>query len=129
MLGARRVQLIDKIADEIGDAALAVPMDVADEVSVIAAYDKAEARFGRVDTVIAHAGVEGSGKAVDMPLAVFRQTLDIYLTGTFLTARKGAIRGINVNAIAPTIFAPGLVRTGSTHRVVRSRNRALPADA
>jgi NAD(P)-dependent dehydrogenase (short-subunit alcohol dehydrogenase family) len=94
VLGARRVQLIDKIADEIGDAALAVPMDVTDEVSVISAYDKAEARFGRVDTVIANAGVEGSGKAVDMPLEVFRQTLDVNLTGAFLTAREGARRMI-----------------------------------
>jgi NAD(P)-dependent dehydrogenase (short-subunit alcohol dehydrogenase family) len=68
MLGARRVQLIDKIADETGDAALAMPMDGTDEASVISAHDKAEARFDTVDTVIANAGVDGSGDAGCQPV-------------------------------------------------------------
>jgi NAD(P)-dependent dehydrogenase (short-subunit alcohol dehydrogenase family) len=92
VLGARRTDLITRIASDIGEAALAVPVDVTDEASVIAAYDAAEARFGTVDTVIANAGVDGNGKAVDMPVELFRQTVDINLTGAFLTAREGAKR-------------------------------------
>jgi NAD(P)-dependent dehydrogenase (short-subunit alcohol dehydrogenase family) len=92
VLGARRTELIEGIAADIGDAAMAVAVDVTDEVSVIAAYDAAEARFGTVDTVIANAGVDGNGKSVDMPVELFRQTVDINLTGAFLTAREGAKR-------------------------------------
>jgi NAD(P)-dependent dehydrogenase (short-subunit alcohol dehydrogenase family) len=92
VLGARRTELIASIAADIGEAAMAVPVDVTDEASVIAAYDAAEARFGTVDTVIANAGVDGNGKSVDMPVELFRQTVDINLTGAFLTAREGAKR-------------------------------------
>jgi NAD(P)-dependent dehydrogenase (short-subunit alcohol dehydrogenase family) len=92
VLGARRTELIASIAADIGDVAMAVPVDVTDEASVIAAYDAAEARFGTVDTVIANAGVDGNGKSVDMPVELFRQTVDINLTGAFLTAREGAKR-------------------------------------
>jgi NAD(P)-dependent dehydrogenase (short-subunit alcohol dehydrogenase family) len=92
VLGARRTELIERIAAEIGDAAMAVPVDVTDEASMIAAYDAAEARFGTVDTIIANAGIDGNGKAVEMPVELFRQTVDINLTGAFLTAREGAKR-------------------------------------
>ena len=57
VLGARRVDRVEALAAELGAAALAVPLDVADEASTIAAYDAAEARFGTVDTIVANAGM------------------------------------------------------------------------
>ncbi len=53
VIGARRVERIAALADELGEAVLAVPLDVTGEASLIAAYDAAEAKFGTVDTVIA----------------------------------------------------------------------------
>lgn len=94
VFGARRTDRIEELAREIGDAALAVALDVTDEASIIAAYDAAEARFGTVDTVIANAGLSRDGRSTD----VTRDDLDTLLatnfTGLYLTAREGARRMI-----------------------------------
>ena len=73
VLGARRRERVEALAAEIGSAALAVSMDVADETSVIAAFDAAEAAFGPVDTVIANAGVSVTGRATDLSVASLRE--------------------------------------------------------
>src|SRR6202000_1322710 len=65
VLGARRTQLIDRIAGEIvdgGGQAIAVPLDVTDESSVMAAFDSAQQSFGTVDTAIANAAAGGTGR-------------------------------------------------------------------
>ena len=64
VIGARRADRLAALAEELGDAALAVPLDVTDEASVIAAYDAAEARFGTVDTVVANAGIALAGRSI-----------------------------------------------------------------
>lgn len=93
-LGARRMDRIQALAEELGDAALAVEMDVTDEASTIAAYDAAEARFGPVDTVIANAGVSKPGRSTEVPVEALRQIFDTNLLGVYLTAREGAKRMI-----------------------------------
>jgi len=95
VLCARRTSQLEAIAAEIaqaGGVALAVATNVADEASVIAAYDAAEAAFGPVDTIVANAGVSGEGRADQQPVAVFDETLAINMRGVFLTVREGARR-------------------------------------
>ncbi|WP_448661614.1 SDR family NAD(P)-dependent oxidoreductase [Sphingomonas sp. CJ20] len=95
VLAARRVDRLEATRDAIvagGGEAIAVAMDVADEASVIAAYDAAEAAFGTVDTIVANAGVSGEGAALTLSPDVFDQTVAINLKGAFLTAREGARR-------------------------------------
>jgi len=95
VLGARRTDRIAQLAAQIqaaGGEALAVPLDVSDEASVIAAYDAAEARFGTVDTIVANAGVGTGGHATDIPIAGLRQVVDTNLLGAYLIAREGARR-------------------------------------
>lgn len=94
VLGARRMDRIRALAEELGDAAVAVEMDVTDEASTIAAYDAAEARFGPVDTVIANAGVSKPGRSTEVPVEALRQIFDTNLLGVYLTAREGAKRMI-----------------------------------
>lgn len=94
ILAARRAERVAALADEIGDAALAVAMDVADEASTIAAFDAAEARFGPVDTVIANAGVSITGRATEITVEDLRTLFDTNLLGLYLTAREGARRMI-----------------------------------
>ncbi|MEP0189280.1 MAG: SDR family NAD(P)-dependent oxidoreductase [Erythrobacter sp.] len=93
-LGARRKDRLEALASEIGDGAAAVSMDVAREADIIAGYDAAEAALGPIDTVIANAGVDGNGMAVDVSEAEIEQTLSINLKGSILTAREGAKRMI-----------------------------------
>lgn len=95
VLGARRTdrtaELASKIADA-GGAALAVPLDVTDESSVIAAYDAAEAQFGTVDTIVANAGVSAAARSTDVPADRLQTLLDTNFKGVFLVAREGAKR-------------------------------------
>lgn len=95
VIGARRVALLEELKTEIealGVEALAVAMDVADEASVIAAFDSAEARFGEVHSVVANAGITVPGRAVDLSVDSFDQVMDVNLKGTFLTVREAARR-------------------------------------
>ncbi|MGP1282169.1 MAG: SDR family NAD(P)-dependent oxidoreductase [Parasphingopyxis sp.] len=92
VLGARRKERLEALAEEIGDGALAVGMDVADEDSVIAAYDAAEAAFGTVDAVVANAGMSNDALALSMAVEAFDAAMAVNLRGAFLTAREGARR-------------------------------------
>ncbi|MDE2437692.1 MAG: SDR family NAD(P)-dependent oxidoreductase [Sphingomonadales bacterium] len=95
VIGARRTDRIAALADELGDAALAVAMDVNDEASIIAAYDAAEARFGTVDTVIANAGIAVGGRSTELPASDVATVVATNFTGLYLTAREGAKRMIS----------------------------------
>ena len=97
VIGARRADRIAALAAELGDAALAVAMDVTDEASVIAAYDAAEARFGTVDTVIANAGIAKAGRSTDLSMSDISAVVETNFTGLYLTAREGARRMIAAN--------------------------------
>jgi len=95
VLGARRTDRTAALAGEIGDAggnALAVPLDVTDEASIVAAYDAAEAAFGTVDTIVANAGVAASGRSTDVPADRLQMLLDTNFKGVYLVAREGAKR-------------------------------------
>ena len=97
VIGARRADRLAALAEELGDAALAVSMDVTDEASVIAAYDAAEARFGTVDTVIANAGIAKAGRSTELSVSDISAVVETNFTGLYLTAREGARRMIAVN--------------------------------
>lgn len=94
VIGARRVERLAALAAELGEAALAVALDVTDEASLIAAYDAAQARFGTVDTVIANAGVAIAGRASEVSLGDLEKVVATNFTGLYLTAREGARRMI-----------------------------------
>ncbi len=68
----------------------AVRMDVTDERSVAAAFDKLLRRWGGLDIAVCAAGVAPAFELVDMPLDKWRQALEINLTGYFLVAREAA---------------------------------------
>lgn len=95
VVGARRTALLDDLKVEIdgsGGKALAVPLDVSDEASVVAALDRAAETFGPVDTVIANAGMNVAGSAMGLAAEAFDQIVTVNLRGVFLTAREGARR-------------------------------------
>jgi len=93
-VAARRTDRLQNLVDEIGDSAVAVEMDVQDEASVIAGFDAAEAALGPIDSVIANAGMNSQGMAVDIAAEEFSRVFDVNVKGAFLTAREGARRMI-----------------------------------
>jgi NAD(P)-dependent dehydrogenase (short-subunit alcohol dehydrogenase family) len=68
-----------------GARALAGRVDVTDPGSLEELADAAEARLGQVDVVVANAGVLVQAPALRTSLEAWRRSLDVNLTGGFLT--------------------------------------------
>jgi NAD(P)-dependent dehydrogenase (short-subunit alcohol dehydrogenase family) len=98
-----RVVIADRDAAAAADAVAAIGadarpavMDISDEASVAAAFAELDADGWSPDVVVANAGVQLFGqdaKAGDLDLDVWRRTIDVNLTGTFLTI-KHAVRSM-----------------------------------
>lgn len=96
-----RVVIADRDADAaqraaagIGETARAVAVDISQEDQVSAAFTSLAADGWAPDVVVANAGVQLFGQdapAADLDLDVWRKTIDVNLTGTFLTV-KHAVR-------------------------------------
>ena len=72
----------------IGGRVLAQRVDVSDELAVDAAMAEAVEKMGRVDTVIANAGIGLKGKPfIDIPTEDYRKILAVNLDGVFFTFR------------------------------------------
>lgn len=75
------------LADEIGPAAIAVEVDVADEASVEAGIDAAVARFGRLDILFNNAALTdmaslaGDTNAADISNETWERTMHVNVTG------------------------------------------------
>ena len=85
-----------KAAAALGENARAVTMDISDEDAVAAGFAVIEADGWAPDVVVANAGVQLFGQdaqAAELDLDVWRRTVDINLTGTFLTV-KHAVRSM-----------------------------------
>ncbi len=72
------------LADELGDSAVYVHLDVTDEAQWQAAVSQAEVRFGPVGVLVNNAGIVTWGTIEDMALADWKRVIDINLTGTWL---------------------------------------------
>jgi NAD(P)-dependent dehydrogenase (short-subunit alcohol dehydrogenase family) len=64
-------------------------VNVADEAAVAAGMAEAVAKMGRVDTVIANAGIGGGAKSfAEFPTETYRKVLSVNLDGVFFTFRE-----------------------------------------
>ncbi len=75
-------------ANEIGNHALGVRMDVTDESSVVGAFREAVLAFGGVDVAVLSAGVAAASPVQDTTLADWQRLHAILSTGYFLVARE-----------------------------------------
>ena len=79
------------LADEIGERARAVQVDVAEERDIAAAVDLAVAEFGRLDIMFANAGVFGAyGPIHTARMADVDATWAIDLRGVFMSMKHAA---------------------------------------
>jgi NAD(P)-dependent dehydrogenase (short-subunit alcohol dehydrogenase family) len=98
-----RVALVDIDGEALAEATawmtgaglgvVARQADVADEPAIEAAFGWASSELGGLDVVVANAGIQLTGRddrADRLDRAVWQATIDVNLTGAFLTAKHGA---------------------------------------
>jgi NAD(P)-dependent dehydrogenase (short-subunit alcohol dehydrogenase family) len=77
---------------------LAVALDVTDEGSVRRAFETAEQVFGRVDTVIANAGINIEGSALELDASALDDVFRVNVNRVFVTVREAARRLISAGS-------------------------------
>ncbi|MCZ4498839.1 MAG: putative oxidoreductase [Marmoricola sp.] len=121
------------IAADLGaDSAVTVVADVTDLAAMEAAVAAGLAAFGRIDVVVANAGIASYGSVLGTDPATFRRLIDININGVFHTVRaalpalierKGYI--LVVSSLAAFAPAPGLAAYNASKAGVEHFANAL----
>jgi 3-oxoacyl-[acyl-carrier protein] reductase len=83
-----QLALASRSGGDLGlDGALGLEMDVSDRAAVDTAVQAAVERFGKLDVVVANAGVGAYGEFLDLDMEDVEAMIDINLKGTLYTAR------------------------------------------
>lgn len=98
----RREAALAEVARE-NDRIFGIAADVTNEAAMASLYSQAEAARGPIDIVVANAGMSGSAPAPRTLLADWQRTLDVNLTGAFLTV-KPVLAGMVARKIGRIIF-------------------------
>ena len=82
-------------AQELGSAAIAVQMDVTQQVSIDGAISETVDAFGQIDILINNAAVFTASPIVDIDRADYQRAFDINFSGTMFTLQAVARHMIN----------------------------------
>jgi len=125
------------VADELGDAAIALPCDVADAAQVNDAFAATRDAFGRVDIVVNNAGWSHPNQPLlDVDYETFRKVYAINVDSIFHMTHAAVphwreIGGgvmINVGSTAGIRPRPGLTWYNSSKGAVNLMTRSLAVD-
>jgi NAD(P)-dependent dehydrogenase (short-subunit alcohol dehydrogenase family) len=115
-LVARGREGLERVAGELGDAALPLVADVVDSGAIEAAAAAAAAELGGLDAVVANAGTITPGTLAETDDESWNRQIDVNLTGAFYTARAAAPRikeggsivmlGSELSAMGMGMYAP-----------------------
>ncbi|MBU8539682.1 SDR family NAD(P)-dependent oxidoreductase [Falsiroseomonas tokyonensis] len=90
VLGARRPDTVAALVAELGEAAMAVALEVTEEASIAAALDQAAARFGPPGILVNNAGIAATRPFLDHDVADWDRVMQVDLRGAFLVAQAVA---------------------------------------
>ena len=89
-----RVACLDRNLDgaraTAGSDGVAIGVDVADEPSVVSAFERAGSAWGGLDALVTAAGIINTRPFFETPVAELRQLFDVNVIGSFLSVREGA---------------------------------------
>lgn len=133
-----RVMLADLAEDAdadlavLGENAAYARLDVSDEAGWGRAVEAIERRFGRLDILVANAGIGGTGPVREMALADWRGTMSVNLDGVFLATKHccdllgrsgadwaGGAAIVNVSSIMGLVALPGVSAYNASKGAVR----------
>ena len=134
VITGRRAELLKTVADEIGGAALAG--DTGDFSHLEAAVKLAIDRFGRLDVIVANAGIESLGSVETIPLEDWKQTLAVNLEGAMLACRavlpvmrkQGGGSIVHVASVAALSGSPNCVAYPTSKAALLGLSRSIAYD-
>lgn len=126
----------DLVLPQNPSSIMATQLDVTDEAATTAVVQKALDRFGRIDGLVACAGVAISGSIDAMPLEAWHRALNVHLTGAMLSARavvpamKSAGRGsiVTISSIYGMTGSPANLPYNVAKGGVLQLTRSLAAE-
>lgn len=131
---ARRVERIEALAHELRDAR-GIACDVCDDASVERAFDEVEDAFGRIDVVIANAGVGINGAVAELSIDDFRRQMETNVFGALRTVkcaipplRETKGRLALVGSVSGYLSLPGTAPYAMSKFAVRALAEALVAE-
>ncbi|MEQ4518192.1 SDR family oxidoreductase [Pseudarthrobacter sp. B907] len=130
------VAVLDLNPEDAAEGHFAVPCDVADDASVVAAVQGVAEHFGRIDVVVNNAGIGAQGTIADNDDDEWHRVLDINVLGMVRVSRAAlphlrrspAAAIVNTCSIAATAGLPQRALYGASKGAVLSLTLAMAAD-
>ena len=118
VIAARRFELLEEVAADIGDAAVPLRTDVTQEDDVAAMVDAAMERWGKVDIMINNAAAPGTDLYVwENTLENWNATIAIDVTAAFLCSREVLRRSMLERRTGAIVnFSTGAAWTGMVRK-------------
>lgn len=80
----------ERIATETGRKTFGLAINVADEVSVAEGFRQIESEYGKLDILIANAGILKAYEVTEFPAEEWQRVINVNLVGYFLCAKEAA---------------------------------------
>ena len=116
-ISGRRVDLLEKLAAELGERVHVVPCDLADRAQVAKLIDDAVAKLGRLDILVNNAGLTKDNLFMVMKDEQWDDVIAVNLTSAFMLCRaasrhmvrnkSGYGRIINISSVSGVFGNPG----------------------
>lgn len=127
-------ELAAKSAAGLGERAEGAAVDVTDADAVRRLAEAAAERHGRIDMLVASAGIAGAnGRVVDYPVAEFHKIVEVNLFGVFHTCRailpvmerQGYGRVVNIASVAGKEGNPNAAAYSASKAAVMALTKSL----
>ncbi len=109
-LTGTKQDVLNKMVQELGARAHAMPVNLSDSAAIDAMVADAESKMGKIDILVANAGVTRDGLLMRMKDEDWQAVIDINLTSTFKLVRA-ALRGMMKNRYGRIISVGSVVGT------------------